>query len=55
MPCPPATHIVPLNATHQPFVENIDVPKPTQVTPSNEYAILFVPEPTATHFSAGEV
>ena len=49
MPTPPATHRVPFQATSYPAVENIEVPKPVQLIPSTECAIVLVPLPTATH------
>ena len=40
-----------LNDTLLPFTENIILPKPVQVMPSVEYAIVLVPEPTAVHLN----
>ena len=45
---PTATHLVPFPATPCPRLKT-DGSTPVQVSPSLEYASVFVPEPTATH------
>ena len=55
VPSPTATHIIPFHATPFPAREKIDVPNPVQVVPLLEYAILFVPPPTATVLFVGNM
>jgi hypothetical protein len=45
---PVANHFVPFQVTDVPTVNKL-VPMPIQLIPSKEYAMEFVPPPTATH------
>jgi hypothetical protein len=47
----PAIHTLPVHATDEQLVGMIDVPRPVQVVPLNEYASVLVPAPPAIHMT----
>ena len=49
VPSPVEIQYVPFHDIPNPATEKILTPNPIQVIPSYEYAIVFVPEPTATN------